>query len=802
MIIRLFGDVNTIGIKQEKRTVSRTAWLLKKFASKNCTGVFTKVFRLFTGKKGYSQKKVRSRRSIGKACSLLTFNAKTYTHMKRLKCFFLSVTLILSSLLSFADEGMWLPQLLQQLNEKQMKALGMKISAADIYSVNKGSLKDAIVSFGGFCTAEVISDQGLLLTNHHCGFDAVQNHSSLEHNYLRDGFWARQKTEELPNPGLFATFIVRIDDVTKDALAGVEAGMDERSRQSAIDKNLAALRSTLKKEAWQDVLVRPFFESNKYYAFVTETYRDVRLVGAPPSSIGNFGKDTDNWMWPRHTGDFSLFRIYAGTDGKPAEYSPANVPLKPKKSLPISLDGTAKNDFTMVFGFPGRTNEYLPAAAVEQIVTLNDPAKIAVREKALSIMDAAMRKDEGIKIQYAAKYASVQNAYKKWQGEVLGINRTGGVEKKKAYEAEFAKRVAANAAWKTKYGNLLNDLNAAYGQFGSLSLARDYYNEIVPRIEILSVASQLNSLQAALDKNGEAGFNQTLPKVKAALENLYAEYNSDVDKQLFAALMEMYVGSEAKSYLPTDLAAMAGKQDYKKWADNFYGSTDLDDAKKTLAQLATNPKELLRDYREGRVFGLLNSINTAYNNNVLSKLTPLQNNINAMLRTYMQAQMDVFAEKKFYPDANSTLRVTYGKVAGYQPRDGVDYDYYTYLDGVMEKYKPGDYEFDVPQKLRDLYAAKDYGQYSQGGKLPVCFIATNHTTGGNSGSPVIDASGNLIGLNFDRVWEGTMSDLNYDPSICRNVMVDIRYVLFIIDKYAGATNLVNEMKLVHPKRRV
>ncbi len=723
--------------------------------------------------------------------------------MKWIKSLMLTLSFLTLTLFSRADEGMWLPQLLGQLNEKQMKGLGMKISASDIYNINKGSLKDAIVSFGGFCTAEVISDKGLILTNHHCGFDAIQNNSTLDHNYIRDGFWAKNTGEELPNPGLFATFIARIDDVTKEALAGVTADMDERARQSQLDKNIAALRNSIKKETYQDVMVRPFYEGNQYFAFVTETYRDVRLVGAPPSSIGNFGKDTDNWMWPRHTGDFSMFRIYAGPDGKPAEFSPNNVPYKPKKSLSISLDGMEKNDFTMVFGFPGRTMEYLPSVAVEQIINSNNPAKIAIRDRALLVIDEAMRKDEGIKIQYASKYAGVQNAYKKWQGEVLGINRTKALNKKRAYEAEFQKRVNANPKWKQHYGNLLNELNTAYAQFGPQSLARDYYTEVFARIELFGIASQLNRLQNALDRNGEKGFNETLPLVKERLKEVYGEYNADVDKRLFASLMELYVGSQDKNTLPAELKKLIDKGDnnYSKMADKLYDDTDLDEPKKVMDALEKDPKAFLQKYKDGDVVKLLADINNSYASKTGSSISTLQARINTLQRQYMQAQMEVFAEKKFYPDANSTLRIAYGKVAGYEPRNGVEYDHYTYLDGVMEKYKPGDYEFDVPQKLRDLYKAKDYGQYGRGGRLPVCFIATNHTTGGNSGSPVLDAYGNLIGLNFDRVWEGTMSDLNYDPSICRNIMVDIRYVLFIIDKYAGATNLIQEMKLVHPKKK-
>jgi hypothetical protein len=729
-------------------------------------------------------------------------NLKTW-YMKWMKSIFLSILALTLTLFSFANEGMWLPQLLGQLNEKEMKGLGMKISAADIYNINKGSLKDAIVSFGGFCTAEVISGEGLILTNHHCGFDAIQNHSTIDHNYIKDGFWAMNRSEELPNEKLYATFIVRIDDVTKEALAGVSSDMDEKDRQSQIDKNLSVLKNSIKRESYQDVMFKAMFEGNQYFAFVTETYHDVRLVGAPPSSIGNFGKDTDNWMWPRHTGDFSMFRIYTGTDGKPAAYSPNNIPYKPKKTLSISLDGVEKNDFTMVFGFPGTTKQYLPAVAVEQIVTMNDPAKIAIRDRALLVMDQYMRKDEAIKIQYAAKYATVQNAYKKWQGEVLGITKTKAIEKKKAYEAEFQKRVEGNPKWKAEYGNILNELNAAYGEYGPQNLARDYYTEVFARIELFGIASQLNRLQNALDRNGEKGFNETLPLVKAKLVETYSEYNAEVDKKLFSSLMESYLTGVGKNNLPEGLKNLADKGDngYNKMADKLFDNTDLDDGKKILEALDKDPKALLQKYKNDGVYQLWADINNAYSTNAGSSVGITQNKINLLQRKYMQAQIEVFAEKKFYPDANSTFRVTYGKVNGYEPRDGVDYCFYTYLDGVMEKYKPGDYEFDVSQKLRGLYKAKDYGQYGDKGKMPVCFIAMNHTTGGNSGSPALDAYGNLVGLNFDRVWEGTMSDLNYDPAICRNIMVDIRYVLFIVDKYAGASHLIKEMKLVHPKKK-
>lgn len=716
----------------------------------------------------------------------------------------LVASLLFLTISAHADEGMWLPLFLQQLNEKQMKAMGMKITAADIYNINKGSLKDAIVSFGGFCTGEVISDKGLVLTNHHCGFDAIQNHSTLERNYIRDGFWARNNGEEIPNPGLFVTFIVRIEEVTKAALEGVKPGMTEQERQSLIDKNINGLRAGMKKEAYQDYFVRSFFEGNQFFLFVTETYKDVRLVGAPPSAIGNFGKDSDNWMWPRHTGDFSMFRIYAGKDNKPADFSENNVPYTPKKSLSISLDGMKEGDFTMVFGFPGRTTQYLHSAAVEQIVQVNDPVKIAIRDKALSVLDGFMRRDEQIKIQYAAKYASISNAWKKWQGEVLGLTSTNAVAKKKAYEAEFQKRVDANPAFKTQYGNLLADLAAAYQELNKYGLARDFYTETMSKIEAFTISSRLNALGSIKQKNGDKAFNEALPRTIDALTDLYKEYSPEVDKKLFEVLMQKFTQDQPAEFVAPGLSAMARSygNDYAKMAADLYTNVDiLSNGTKVLTTLKSTPDVVLAANDMGKANQLFQELSSHYSSAVTKYLSGIQARINQLQRMYMKAQMEVMKEKKFYPDANSTLRVTYGNVKGYQPRDAVKFDFYTYLDGVMDKYKPGDYEFDVPEKLRTLYKNKDFGPYGKNGKMPVCFIAMNHTTGGNSGSPALDAYGNLVGLNFDRAWEGTMSDINYDPSICRNIMVDIRYVLFIIDKYAGASHLVQEMKLVQKGKK-
>jgi hypothetical protein len=716
------------------------------------------------------------------------------------KYLLLLIISISTFLQAFAEEGMWLPQLLQTLNEKQMKQMGMKINASDIYSISKASLKDAIVSFGGFCTAEVISDQGLLLTNHHCGFDAIQNHSSLQNNYIRDGFWAYNKGQELQNPGLFATFIISIDDVTNLVLSGVTNSLTEKERQSIIDKNLAALKTSTKKESYQDILIRPFFEANKYYLFVTETYKDVRLVGAPPSSIGNYGKDTDNWIWPRHTGDFSMFRIYADKNNKPAAYAADNVPYKPKRSLNISLDGVKEGDFTMVFGFPGRTNEYLHSSAIEQTVNVSDPAKIGIRTKALAVIDGFMRKDEGIKIQYAAKYASISNAWKKWQGEVLGLNKTNAVAKRKDYESNFEKIVLSRPEYNLAYIQMLKDLKKAYADIEPYAYARDYYNEIIPRVELWGIAGDMNSLVTASLK-GEDAYNKRKTEVLAKLEESFKEYNSDVDQKLFESLMEMYVKDQKAEYVSPAFKTMLNEKENSLTAlsADIYSQTSFSSLDKVKKLLDKSMRDAVESIFTDVASKMYNDILKIYVSNVSPRLNELQSEINRLQRNYMQAQIDVFSTKAFYPDANSTLRVTYGNVKNYQPRDGVKYDLQTYMEGVMEKYVPGDYEFDLPKKMIDLYNKKDFGRWGSNGRQPVCFIAANHTTGGNSGSPALNADGNLVGLNFDRVWEGTMSDINYDASICRNIMVDIRYVMFIIDKYAEAKNLIAEMKFVSKK---
>lgn len=675
--------------------------------------------------------------------------------------------------------GMWIPSLLEGMNESEMQNLGSQLTAKDIYDVNNSSLKDAIGHFNGGCTSEVISPKGLLLTNHHCGYSQIQSHSSLENDYLKDGFWAMSLEEEIPNEGLYVEFIVRIEDVTEQMLNGINDEMSPREKQSKIDLNRNEVLKSVTKEDWHGVKIRPFYKGNQYYLFVTERFEDVRLVGAPPSSIGKFGSDTDNWVWPRHTGDFSIFRIYADKNNRPAKYSKDNVPYQPKHFLPISLDGIEEGDFTMVFGFPGRTNEYLPAVAVEQITQKVNPSNIAIREAALKVIDANMKADDQIRIQYASKQARIANAWKKWIGENLGIEKSGAVAIKRKFESEFTK--ALKAQGKTEaYGNLLTEFDRLYAEFETVNVKRNNFIEVFIRTnELMQMMFRLTQMENAAN-NGEASFEKARTSMINRLKGIHKNYNVNVDKGVFSSVMPLY----------TD-----------KVDASIYDNTAFTSLEGALSLLDGDMKTVLERLNNDAAYVYAKPMVMEFYKNLEPEFQRINTQINALQTTYMKALMEVMPEERYFPDANSTLRVTYGKVNGYAPRDAVYYNPVTYLDGVIEKYVPGDYEFDVPQKLRDLYDAKDYGQYADSnGKLPICFLGTNHTTGGNSGSPAIDAEGNLIGLNFDRVWEGTMSDIYYDPEICRNIMVDLRYVLFIVDKYAGAKRLIDEMKLVHPKQ--
>lgn len=688
--------------------------------------------------------------------------------------------------------GMWIPSLLKGMNESEMKKLGMKISAEDIYSINHSSLKDAVPQFDGGCTAEVISDKGLILTNHHCGFDAIQNHSSVAHDYLTDGFWAYKMAEELQNKDMVVTFVVRIEDITTKVMEGVTSLSSEQDKQKKIQQNISYLTQSLPKESWQENSIKTFFDGNQYLLFVTETYRDIRLVGAPPSSIGKFGSDTDNWVWPRHTGDFSLFRIYADKNNRPADYSVDNIPYKPKYFFPISIKGIKENDFTMVMGYPGRTQEYLPSFAVEQIMNTLNPAKIEVRDAALKVQDGFMRKDNAIKIQYASKYAGIANYWKKWIGETKGLKKSNAIAIKQQFEAAFQEKVRT-AGKEAEYGNLLKDFEKNYSEIKDYALARDLFTEVALRnSELLQNGYRLYQLEQVLKTKGEQAFTDRKNILSKGIIDFYKDYNVAVDKNVFERLIAIYVKSLPSQFLPTELKNL----NVSELTNTIYATTKLTKLEDFRNLVEGDTKSVIEKINADEGYQVLKAMADAHTKNVLPKYDELNLKNSATQRTYMKAILELFPNNRIFPDANSTLRVTYGKVKGYKPNDGITYEPFTYLDGVMEKYVPDDYEFNVPKKLIDLYNTKDYGVYGVKGKMPVAFIATNHTTGGNSGSPALDAEGNLIGLNFDRVWEGTMSDIFYSPEICRNIMVDIRYVLFIVDKYANAENLIKELKII------
>lgn len=707
----------------------------------------------------------------------------------------LSLSLIGTSLK--ADEGMWIPMLLEQLNEEEMIDMGLELTAEDIYSINKSSLKDAIVHFGGGCTAEMISKEGLMLTNHHCGYGEIQSHSSVEHDYLKDGFWAKTKADELANEGLTASFIKRMDDVSEEALAGVNDNMTEAERRDKISVNIKAIVEKATEGTHYTAKVKPFFKGNQYFLFVIETFKDVRLVGAPPSSIGKYGADTDNWVWPRHTGDFSIFRIYADKDNKPAEYSEDNVPYVPNHSLPISIKGVKEGDFTMVFGFPGRTNEYLPSDEIDQTLNVINPAKIKLRGITLELMDKKMRADQKVKIQYAAKQSSISNGYKKWIGENTGLKESKGLDKRRKYEDEFKLYTKGMKDYE-KYKHILPEMKSLYEKRKPLSLAREFFIE-TSYVNVSSMQSCFGIYRLLNVKDDEVKFKAGLERIKAGSIKYFKDFDIDLDREILASLIKINVEDLEVGQYPEIYKKIYDKSNgnVHKALEKIYNKSFVVSKEKMDKLMTYSPKKVAKKISKDPFFRLFKEGADHYYNHVAPHYGKIQDDITRLMRDYMAAQMEVFSGKRFYPDANSTMRLSYGKVEGMSPKDGLVYNHQTYLEGVIAKYVPGDYEFDLPEKLISLYENKDYGQYAdENGKMPVCFIASNHTTGGNSGSPALNGKGELIGLNFDRAWEGTMSDLNYDIKRCRNIMVDARYVLFIIDKYAGATRLIEEMELV------
>ena len=694
-----------------------------------------------------------------------------------------------------ADEGMWLPSLISQRIE-DMQAKGFRLTAEDIYSINSASLKDAVVLFGRGCTGELISDEGLLLTNHHCGYSQIQKHSSVEHDYLRDGFWAMTRDEELPNEGLTVSFLERMEDVTDAVLQGYSPEMTETQRDSVVKTNSGKLveKATAEGNGLR-ATVEALYYGNQYFLFLYREYSDVRLVGAPPSSVGKFGGDTDNWMWPRHTGDFSIFRIYADKDNNPAPYSEDNVPYRPKRHFRISLGGVQEGDFTFVYGFPGRTQEYLMSEGVRYISEVSDPHRIALRTMRLDIQKKYMDAGQAVRIQYSSKNAGVANSWKKWQGEVKGIRKMGTVGKKQEYEKAFMEWARG-----TEYEGVVERLDSLYGLLEPYSYATDYYGETAYSIELVRFALGYNKkltesmLSASTDRIAE--LRKEMKKMAA---DFYKDYFIPIDRESFVAVMEAFDRNVTDDFKPEYFKeSLTRYGTMEAWADSLWNSSVFADSLKL--KKATDSLRLLSLSEDPAVkFG--DAFDDWYKKEIRPVTKRLNSEITLLNRDYMRGQMEFSPDRVFYPDANLTLRVAYGSVQGYSPADGIYYKPVSTLEGIMEKDNPEIFDYNIPQRLREIHAAKDYGPYtvtdSKGNiTVPVCFIATNHTSGGNSGSPVINADGDLIGINFDRVWEGTMSDIVFDPDLCRNISLDIRYVLFIIDKVAGAGHLLEEMDFV------
>jgi hypothetical protein len=695
-----------------------------------------------------------------------------------------------------ADEGMWLPLLIDRLNYVDMQKMGCHLTADEIYSVNNSSIKDAIVSINnGYCSGVMISSEGLFMTNHHCARSFIQSHSTVDKDYLVNGFWAMDKLEELQNDKLYATFLIRIEDVSGKILPYVNDKMPETKRQTVIDSISAVLEKAAVKETVYNGKVLSFFEGNEYYLFVTETYKDVRLVGAPPEAIGEYGGDTDNWMWPREGGDFSLFRVYMSPDGLPTEYSKKNIPVKSKYYLPISLKGVKKDDFAMVLGYPGTSDRFITSYGVKVATDKYNPSIVSIREKKLALMKEDMKASEAVRVQYAEKYASSYNYYKYYIGQTEQIKKLKIYDKKLAIEKAFTKWYSNDSRLKGKYGSVLSDLEKAYDNIGKYTIPYIYYKEaIIRNIEIMSFANTYEKyykqLKTAGNDDATTKMNQSLTyNAKLYFKN----YNLPTDKKICLAMLKMFVNDVPKEFYPEVFVRIQNeyKNDYSAFVNAMFDQSIFANKAKLLDFLA-NP-----DYKKlDKDLGWI-AMESFYNK--YSEVSDMYNNVRLELtkcnRLYVDGIMEMNKAKKYYPNANSTMRLTYGKVTDYSPDTKTHYDYYTTLDELIAKGDPNNPDFTVPDKLKQLYQNKDYGKYAANGKMNVCFLSNNDVTGGDSGAPVINGDGELIGLAFDINWESTSSPIFFDDNCQKTISVDIRYVLFIIDKYAGASNIIKELTL-------
>ena len=709
----------------------------------------------------------------------------------------LSLLLLLINLSKVkADEGMWLLPLLQQLNIETMNEMGLELSAEELFSINQSSLKDAIVIFGGGCTGEMISDQGLLLTNHHCGYGQIQELSTLENNYLDNGFWAASKEEELPAPGLKVTFMRHMEDVTKRVLEGVSEDMDHETRQKAIRANIDSITKAAGEGNDYEHLVRDYFAGNQYFLVSYEEFTDVRFVGAPPSSIGKFGYDSDNWMWPRHTGDFALFRVYAGHDGKPAAYSPDNIPYQPLHHLPVSLQGYEMDDFAMTLGFPGSTQRYLPSWGIQERMNIFNQTLITVRGEKQDIWAEDMAASDKVRLQYATKFSRSSNYWKNSIGMNRGLEALDVLSQKRELEARFAEWAASSPTNQERYGKVLATVKEAYTSRAPQYKASNYLREtLVNGTEIYRFAAGAKILENALEAGRQTAIDSAVSELRSAAEVFFKDYSTPTDQKVLAAMLTRYAQDIESQFWPDFYKDLNKKYkgDYAKYAarlfnKSFFTSPDALEAflaKPSLKKLRKDPA-----YQAGR------SVSAQYSR-LLGMNREAQQQIDNASRLFIAGLMEMQPDKVFYPDANFTMRLSYGTVGDYEPRDAVIYKHYTTLQGVMEKEDPDNFEFFVPERLKELHAAADYGRYAdKDGRLWVNFTTNNDITGGNSGSPVINGKGQLIGLAFDGNWEAMSGDIAFEPELQKCINVDIRYVLFIIDKYAGASHLIDEMTIV------
>ncbi len=697
-----------------------------------------------------------------------------------------------------ADEGMWFLAFINK-NYKQMKAMGFKLTPKDIYDINHASMKDAVVTLdGGSCTGELISPKGLLLTNHHCGYGEIQAHSTVEHDYLTNGFWAKKMSEELPNPDKTVTFLVRMEDVSARVNAKLNDNMTEPERRQAIKKVAEEIEKEAIGDTHYEAQVRSFFKGNNFYLFVYETFMDIRLVGAPPSSIGKFGGDTDNWMWPRHTGDFSMFRIYCGKDGKPAKYSPDNVPYTPKHYFPISLKGVKEGDFAMIMGYPGSTTRYLTSWGLEDVMKHENSIRIKLRGEKQRIMKKYMDKSDKTRIQYASKYSRSANYWKYSIGQNKALKELNVVAEKQGIESEFNKWVAAKPERMKKYGKVLEMIQTAYKENETIEKVYNYWLEaLYLGPEVFKSGFKMRGMFAALESKNDEQLKKTVKAAKKGVKEFFKDYNADLDKEMFVSMLKMYKNNIPKEFYPAfyEVIEKNFEGSIEKYADKLYSTSILVDETKMNNFLESPKAEVLKDD-----LGFATAIQALQVYSLIaSKMEPSVQKLGKGMRKFVagwiQMEEEKDKDKLYYPDANSTIRLTYGKVGGYKVGDKV-YKYYTDLKGVMDKEDKNNPEFTVSERLKKLYKKKKFGKYGVKGKMPVCFLTNNDITGGNSGSPVLNANGELIGCAFDGNWEAMSGDIYFDKKLQKTINVDIRYVLFIIDKYAGAKNLIKEMTII------